>query len=183
MNHRNAIPANGTRSSASLTALLRSGSTTQIPGSVESAGIAYRTSPKQTIMRTEKITPATAAPRGGARACLSGGCAVLVIGLAVLRYCVHPLDALGHYHCLSVIDQPTRRAGSPLASPPIPWTQPALSPRSEAANSAARKKVPLALAADPGSDEMGYFQFDDRRKWVKIQPAPTTNGRRFFATL
>jgi hypothetical protein len=48
-------------------------------GSVKSAGIAYRTSPKPTIIRIEKIMPATAAPRGGARACGPGAFAVVVI--------------------------------------------------------------------------------------------------------
>jgi hypothetical protein len=40
MNHRNAIPANGTRISASCTALLRLGSINQVPELVKSGGIA-----------------------------------------------------------------------------------------------------------------------------------------------
>jgi hypothetical protein len=68
MNHKNAIPANGTTSSASRTAFLWLGSINQVPGVLKSAGIAYLTNPKPTIVKTAKITPEMAAARGGARA-------------------------------------------------------------------------------------------------------------------
>src|SRR5260370_37029925 len=78
MNHRNAIPPNGTRLRANRTALRRCGSVSQIPGRDRSAGTAYRTSPSPTMVSNEKITPATAAPRGGFRACWRWGFGVLV---------------------------------------------------------------------------------------------------------
>ena len=64
MNHRNAIPANGTRYSASRTAARRSGSVSQTSGCVRSDGTALRAIPIATIISSEKITPAMAAPRG-----------------------------------------------------------------------------------------------------------------------
>jgi hypothetical protein len=67
INHRNAIPAKGTRSSANFTALRRLGSVIHMLGVFRSAGTVYRTSPKLMINRTENITPAIAAPRGAAR--------------------------------------------------------------------------------------------------------------------
>src|SRR4029077_13174253 len=143
MNHKKAIPANGTKSSASPTALLRPGSTNQGSGSVKSAGIAYRTSPKQTIMRTEKITPAMAAPRGGARACWPEAFALVVIGLAVLRYCVQARDDLGQYRRLRAPDQPTWRGRSRVGVAAASLDLSSGSPLSEAVNSASRKKGPL----------------------------------------
>src|ERR1700722_10565712 len=68
MNQRNAIPANGTKSSANRTAFRRSGSVIEAPGNLGSAGAGYRTRTYSALIRMAKITPAMAAPRGGLRA-------------------------------------------------------------------------------------------------------------------
>src|SRR5689334_18924969 len=61
------MPAKGTSFSASNTAFLWRGSVNHTPGVLKSAGIAYLTRPKPTIINTAKIKPEMAAPRGGAR--------------------------------------------------------------------------------------------------------------------
>src|SRR5437764_549305 len=67
MNHRNAMPASGTRFRAKRTAFTPLALLSHIPAFAGSAGTATRTSPRLVSIRTEKITPATAAARGGSR--------------------------------------------------------------------------------------------------------------------
>ena len=64
MNHRNAIPANGTRFSATSTAVRRAESDSQSPATLGSAGTEIRSSTSAVIRNTEKTIPATAAARG-----------------------------------------------------------------------------------------------------------------------
>ncbi len=64
MNHRNAIPANGTRFSATATAARRRESVSHTPGTAGWAGAEILSSTSARISSTEKRIPATAAARG-----------------------------------------------------------------------------------------------------------------------
>ena len=64
MNHRNAIPANGTRFSATTTAVRRAESDSHSPATLGLAGTETRSSTSAVIRSTEKRIPATAAARG-----------------------------------------------------------------------------------------------------------------------
>ena len=63
-NHRNAIPANGTRFSATTTAVRRAESDSHSPATLGSAGTESRSSTSAVISSTEKRIPATEAARG-----------------------------------------------------------------------------------------------------------------------
>jgi hypothetical protein len=69
MNQRKAIPANGTRFTATTTACLRPESAGHSLASLESAGTEIRTSTRLTPSSSEKTTPAIAAARGYATLC------------------------------------------------------------------------------------------------------------------
>src|SRR6478609_5454525 len=62
MNQRNAMPTNGIRFNASVTALEFVAS--QVPGSAESAGTEIRSNPKTATINTENTMPAIAAAFG-----------------------------------------------------------------------------------------------------------------------
>ena len=64
MNHRNAIPANGTRFKATATAARLRELVSHAPGTAGCAGTETLSSTSVTIRSTEKMIPATAAARG-----------------------------------------------------------------------------------------------------------------------
>ena len=64
MNQRNAIPANGTRFSATITAVRRPEWASQAPGTAGLPGTESWISTSAVISSTEKAIPATAAARG-----------------------------------------------------------------------------------------------------------------------
>ena len=71
MNHRKAIPANGTRFSPIATAVLFPESVSHVPGTADLAGTEILSRTSDEIRSAEKAMPATAAARGVLRALLA----------------------------------------------------------------------------------------------------------------